>query len=189
MRRACNLPAGGTPNGMTKTQELPASRTGRHLIPLETNNYNRLKRFLFILAIVFGSVSVTNAQELGIRMGAVTGGSGGAAIDGVFALGQFNRIHADLAFGSGGFGIDFIWDFMYHPLGNEAFNWYLGAGPYLIFGYDFNFGAIAEIGLEYRFINAPIALGFDWRPYFEIVDDTHLSAKGFGLNVRYVFGQ
>ena len=30
------------------------------------------------------------------------------------------------SFGSG-VGIDVLWDFLYRPLGDEAFNWYVGA--------------------------------------------------------------
>jgi hypothetical protein len=49
------------------------------------------------------------------------------------------------------------------------------------------FGASGEIGLEYRFKGAPLALGVDWRPTFFLVDKTSFDAGGFGLNIRYVF--
>ena len=145
-----------------------------------------LKGFIAVIAIVFITVFSSNAQELGIRFGG-TNGHGGAAIDGVFGVGQFSRIHADLGFYNG-VGIDAVWDFLYKPLGGEAFNWYLGVGPSLYIGNDFWLGASGEIGLEYRFESVPIALGLDWRPTFWILEETKFGADSFGFNVRYVFG-
>lgn len=146
------------------------------------------KKLLFILAIVAGVGFTTNAQEIGVRFGG-TNGAGGAAIDGVFGAGQFSRIHADLGFYKGGVGIDAVWDFLFKPLGNEAFNWYLGVGPSTYIGDDFFLGVSGEIGLEYRFTGAPIAIGLDWRPTFWVLTETRFGADSFGLNVRYVFGK
>lgn len=146
-----------------------------------------MKRVILLLAFVVLAVAGMEAQEVGIRFGGYDGSN--VAIDGVFAAGQFSRIHADVSFYSGGMGIDALWDFIYKPLGEEAFNWYVGAGPYLGFGNsDFDLGVKGEIGLEYRF-NFPMALGIDWRPGLEIVDNTKFFAGGFGLNVRYIFGE
>jgi hypothetical protein len=153
---------------------------------------NTMKKVLLVAAIVMGTIFASNAQELGVRFGDVSGGN--VAIDGIFSTGQFSRIHGDVSFGNG-FGVDLLWDFLYRPLGGEAFNWYLGVGPYLgVFdnGKDddtnFNLGAAFEIGLEYRFNSIPIALGLDYRPLLEIVDNTDFHSGGFGLNIRYVFG-
>jgi len=147
-----------------------------------------LVKVIAVLAIVIGGVFTSNAQELGIRFGG-TNGYGGAAIDGVFSAGQFSRIHADLGFYHGGIGIDALWDFLYKPINGEAFNWYLGAGPSTYIGDRFDLGVSGEIGLEYRFSQVPIALGFDWRPTFWILEETRFGADSFGLNVRYVFGK
>ena len=146
-----------------------------------------LRNLLAVAAIVIGGVLNSNAQEIGVRFGG-TNGAGGAAIDGVFSAGQFSRIHADLGFYKGGVGIDAIWDFLYKPLSGEAFNWYLGVGPSTYIGDDFQIGVSGEIGLEYRFAGAPIALGADWRPTLWVTD-TRFGANSFGLNVRYVFGK
>lgn len=149
------------------------------------------KKLIVVFAIIAGSALISNAQEVGIRFGG-TSGFGGAAIDGVFAAGQFSRIHADLGFYKGGLGIDALWDFLYKPLNGEAFNWYLGVGPSTYIGDVFQLGFSGEIGLEYRFASAPIALGIDWRPTLWIVDEhsnTSFGADSFGINVRYVFGQ
>jgi hypothetical protein len=149
------------------------------------------RQLLAVIAIVAASALSSNGQELGIRFGG-TNGYGGAAIDGVFGAGQFSRIHADLGFYRGGMGIDALWDFLYKPINEEALNWYLGVGPSMYIGDIFQIGASGEIGVEYRFAAAPVAIGFDWRPTLWIVDEhsnTSFGADSFGLNVRYVFGK
>ncbi len=144
-----------------------------------------MKKVLLIVAIVFATYTFGNAQEVGVRFGNVSAGN--VAIDGIFGLGEFSRIHADVSFGNG-VGIDAIWDFLYRPLGGEAFNWYAGVGPYIQIDDPFWFGVAGEIGLEYKFSTVPISLGFDWRPGLSIIEVTDFNANSFGFNVRYVFG-
>lgn len=146
-----------------------------------------ITRFLAIVAIVAGFALTSNGQELGVRFGDVSGGN--VAVDAVFGTSQFSRIHADVSFGGGGVGVDLLWDFLYRPLGGEAFNWYAGVGPYIYIHDPFWLGVAGEIGLEYRFASVPIALGIDWRPLFSIIEETDFHAGGFGFNVRFVFGQ
>jgi hypothetical protein len=149
---------------------------------------NRMKKLVLLLTVVLTTFSYSYAQELGVRFGDISSGNN-FAIDGVFGLGQFSRIHADISFGDGGVGIDGLWDFIYRPIGEEAINWYLGAGPYMRIDDPFWLGVAGEIGLEYRFKGVPIALGFDWRPSVSIIEETDFHAGGFGLNIRYVFGK
>lgn len=146
-----------------------------------------MKKLLLILTLFIATYSFSNAQELGLRFGSFSGGN--VAIDGIFSTGEFNRIHADLAFFEEGVIVNALWDFIYRPLGEEGFNWYAGAGPYAKFANDFDIGAKGEIGIEYLFAGAPIALGLDWRPALEIIDQTSMHFDGFGLNVRWVFGK
>ena len=146
-----------------------------------------MKKLLVIVTIILASYSFSNAQELGIRLGNVYGGN--VAIDAIFATGEFNRVHADASFGGDGFAVDLIWDFLYRPLGGEPFNWYVGVGPYIVLGDPFWLGAVGEIGLEYHFNTAPIVIGADWRPAISIVKETDLHFNGFGLNIRYRFGE
>ena len=147
-----------------------------------------MKRFLLILIIAVSGVTVSNAQEVGIRFGDALGTGTSVAIDGVFSVGKFSRVHADVSFGNG-VGVEALWDFIYRPLSGEAFNWYVGAGPSLFLGDPFLLGISGEIGLEYHFNEVPIALGADWRPTFVIIENTDFSAGGFGFNVRWVFNR
>ena len=149
-----------------------------------------MKKFI-LFPFVFSIMMVWNqaqAQEIGLRFGDVLGNN--VAIDGIFSLGQFSRVHGNIAFGDRGVGIEALWNFIYRPLGGEAFHWYAGVGPSVLLGGDpFILGGSGEIGLEYRFNTIPLALGLDWRPRIDIVETTAFRASGFGLNVRYVFGK
>jgi hypothetical protein len=145
-----------------------------------------MRKILLAVVLCISLAGLAGAQELGIRFGNVTAGN--VAIDGIFSTGKFSRVHADLSFGSG-MGVDVLWDFLYKPLSGEAFNWYLGAGPYMQIDDPFWLGVAGEIGLEYRFNGAPIALGVDWRPRLSIIESTDFHVEGFGFNVRYVFGK
>lgn len=143
-----------------------------------------MKKLLLVLAFICAN-QFANAQEIGIRFGDVSGGD--VAVDGVFSMGKFSRIHANVSFGDGGVGLDAIYDFLYKPVDGESLKWYVGVGPSMVINDDFLLGASGEIGLEYRFQEAPIVIGLDWRPTFWIVEETDFHAGGFGLNVRYVF--
>jgi hypothetical protein len=147
----------------------------------------KMKKLLFIMLICFTMADYASAQELGVRFGDMAAGNN-FGIDGIFSSGKFSRIHADISFGEG-VGIDALWDFIYKPLGDESFNWYLGAGPYIRIDDPFWLGVAGEIGLEYHFKEVPIALGMDWRPAISIVEETDFHAESFGINVRYVFGK
>jgi|LakMenE01Jun11ns_1017448.scaffolds.fasta_scaffold9758418_2 hypothetical protein len=154
----------------------------RHTLLLRALHMKKL--VLLLSFLTFGELST--AQELGIRFGDVLGNS--VAVDGLFQVGDFSRVHADLSFGSG-VGIEALYDFLYKPLGSEAFNWYVGAGPSMLIDDPFYLGFSGEIGLDYHFNGVPISLSADWRPTFWIIEDTDFRGGGFGLNARYVFGQ
>ncbi|WP_456461895.1 outer membrane insertion C- signal [Reichenbachiella sp.] len=145
-----------------------------------------MKKLLVLSAIFIASFTTVNAQELGIRFGDVLGND--VAIDGVFSVGEFSRLHADVSFGDN-VGVEVLYDFFYKPLGDvQGLNWYIGVGPSLYFSDPFFLGASGEIGLEYHF-DFPLALGFDWRPTFWIIEETDFRADSFGFNARYVFGK
>lgn len=148
-----------------------------------------MKRIIIVCGLILTGFLGANAQELGVRFGNVTGGD--VALDAMFSAGEFSRIHANVSFGNDVVGIDALWDFLYNSFEaeGETFFWYVGAGPFLGIGDDFSLGAAGEIGVEYHFGGAPIAIGIDWRPALRIVDNTGFSVEGFGLNLRYVFGK
>ena len=109
------------------------------------------------------------------------------AIDGIFSTSEFSRIHADISFGNKGIGADFLWDFIYKPLGDVGFNWYAGAGPAVFLANPLSLFAVGELGAEYSIKEFPVSLSLDWRPTLRIIQTTDLFFDRFGFNVRYVF--
>lgn len=144
-----------------------------------------MKTFLLTILVLIGLSQFVQAQEVGIRFGDAFGGH--YAIDGVFGLGEFSRIHADVSFGNDGVGVEALWDFLDKPIGS-GFDWYAGAGLSTYLGDPFQLGVTGEIGLEYHF-DFPIAVGADWRPTFVFIDHTDFEAGWFGFNVRWCLGK
>lgn len=140
---------------------------------------------LVLAVLTLAAANTSKAQELGVRFGDAMANRSSVAIDAVFSLGKFSRIHGDVSFGNG-VGVELQWDFLYRPISDIPFNWYVGVGPSLYLGNPFGLGAAGEIGLEYRFKDAPLALGLDYRPTLVLVETTTWF-NAFGFNVRYVF--
>lgn len=91
---------------------------------------------LFFIGMVFMFKS-GYSQELGLRFGNALGNKGSVAVDGVFALGKFSRVHADVSFGSG-VGLEALWDFAFRPISDSPLYYYIGVlymcWPVIIFG-------------------------------------------------------
>lgn len=80
---------------------------------------------LTLLLGVFTSLGA-NAQEVGFRFGNVNGNN--VALDGIFSLGKYSRVHGDMSFGKGGVGIDLLWNPIYRPIPDvPELNYYLGS--------------------------------------------------------------
>lgn len=144
-----------------------------------------IKILCISLFLVAGLALESNAQEVGIRFGNFSGNN--VALDGILALGDFSRIHANVSFGGGGVGIDALWHPIFKPVGSSDFNWYAGFGPSLFLGDPFSLGAAGEVGIEYAFADVPITIGADYRPVFVLVEDTRFVGDGFGFNIRWRF--
>jgi hypothetical protein len=142
-----------------------------------------MRKILIIAVLVFGGLQFSGAQELGVRFGNVVGNY--AAVDLVWAF-KAGRIHADASFGDG-VGAEALYDFLFGPLGDDNLHYYVGLGAFTWIGDPFGLGISGEAGLEYRFQSVPLALGLDWRPAFQIIDNTDFHVDRFGLNLRYVF--
>jgi len=141
-----------------------------------------MKKLFYIL--LFSPLFCTiNAQEVGIRFGEMAGNN--VAIDGVYNFKE-GRVHADITFGKS-VGIYVVYDFIVKPIhGIDDFYYYLGIGLTTLIQSDFELGAAAEVGIEYRFPKSPLTLSLDYRPTIVIIESTDFHWYGFGLNLRYV---
>ena len=143
-----------------------------------------MKKVLIIAVLVMFGLQLSHSQEIGVRFGNVVGNW--AALDLAWEF-KTGRMHADISFGSNSVGIAALYDFLFGQLGDDNLYYYVGAGAFVGIGDPFSLGIPAEAGLEYRFQSAPLALGLDWRPTFEIIENTDVYFDRFGLNLSFVF--
>lgn len=76
---------------------------------------------------------------------------------------------------------------------NEKFNganglgWYVGVGPQISFikGGDSYFAIRPQAGLEYKIPTAPLALSFDWKPWWNLSNDSNFEAGRFTIGFKY----
>lgn len=64
--------------------------------------------------------------------------------------------------------------------------WNLGIGPQVVFGDgETGFAIRPMAGLEFKVPQAPIAIGFDWRPAWFLSPSSDFEAGRFGLTFKY----
>lgn len=139
--------------------------------------------YLFFISFIMFS-NLLSSQEIGLRFGEMTGNN--VAIEGAISW-QETRIHSNISFGDT-VGIDFVFNFVFLPVFEiDNFYYYLGIGITSIFGNNFYLGGLGEVGVEYRFVNSPIALGLDYKPAVLVLPKTDYVWTNIGFNIRYVF--
>lgn len=72
--------------------------------------------------------------------------------------------------------------------GARGLYWNVGVGPQIAFGKNRTSLAIRPaVGLEFKVPTAPLAFGFDWRPWWTVTDGSHFTPGRFGLSFKYTF--
>ena len=137
-----------------------------------------------LIALLLGLSQLSWSQEVGLRFGEMDGNNIG--VDFVIPIKE-HRLHSTVTFGDN-VGMDILYDFAIRSMfGSSAFVYYVGLGGSFLFAGNTKFGVTGELGFEYRFKTAPIALGLDYRPSIIILDKMDFVYANLGLNVRYVF--
>lgn len=76
--------------------------------------------------------------------------------------------------------------------GTNGLNWYVGVGPQLAFvdrgshGDKTYFAIRPAAGLEYKIPTAPIGLHFDWKPWWNLSNNSNFEAGRFTLGFKYI---
>ncbi|WP_028296458.1 hypothetical protein [Olivibacter sitiensis] len=76
--------------------------------------------------------------------------------------------------------------------GAEGLNWYVGVGPQLSFidlgdfGNETYFAIRPALGLEYKIPTAPIGFHFDWKPWWNLSNNSNFEAARFSIGFKYV---
>ncbi len=77
--------------------------------------------------------------------------------------------------------------------GTNGLGWYVGVGPQLAFvdyGNNYHgdktlFAIRPQAGLEYKIPSAPLAIHFDWKPWWNLTNDSNFEAGRFSLGFKY----
>lgn len=75
----------------------------------------------------------------------------------------------------------------HHPINSENFTWFWGAGAYVGFTGNKNFGAHGALGLDLKIPQAPINISLDWKPELNLVDEVFFEPAAIGLSARFTF--
>lgn len=163
-----------------------------------------MKKLLFVLALVAGTVLVSNAQERAIGL------RGGYGVEVTFQTPvNSNRLELDLGMYGGGHGFNLSGIYQWvKPISAfpEGFNWYYGVGAEVgIWSWDsYNYttnktenesnlalGIDGQIGIEYNFADLPLQISVDWKPSIGFVSGydnyDNFRYSGFAGAIRYRF--
>jgi hypothetical protein len=161
-------------------------------INFELHLKNLVMKKIFIIAIAcFCLTTVTNAQDkaLGVRLGA--GLASGGEVSFQLDKGTANRIEADLGFignddhtGIALTGV-YQWTWDLSELG-DGFRWYAGPGVGVRLFDGLGLGIHGQIGIEYKFEDAPIRLSIDTRPGWYFGGESGIDG-GLAISARYTF--
>ena len=71
--------------------------------------------------------------------------------------------------------------------GPPGVSWFWGAGPYVGFGGNRNFGVQGIVGLDFLFPTLPINLSLDWKPELNITNQFSFEPAALGVSIRFAF--
>jgi hypothetical protein len=151
----------------------------------------------FLMVIGFGSISF--AQDYHTGIGLRGGFESGLTLK--HFTSEKSAIEFILASRWRGFEITGLYEVHNQAFNTERLKWYYGVGAHVGFwngdytyrywgnqGTDYTVVGIDGIlGLEYSFDEAPINIGLDWKPAFNIIGYEGLWADGGALSIRYIF--
>jgi hypothetical protein len=147
-----------------------------------------MKKVLAILLVCFAVATAVNAQDkaIGLKLG-----SYGAEISGQMAMGDANRVEANLGFYAGGLSLNGYYQWVKDlPALGSNWKWYYGAGAGVGIGSSFSLGVGGQAGLEFDLQSVvpslPLQLSIDALPTINIIGGFGFGIGG-GLGIRYRF--
>ncbi|HEY4538505.1 MAG TPA: hypothetical protein VIG94_00675 [Faecalibacter sp.] len=153
-----------------------------------------MKKLLFTAALVLG-LSQVNAQDYRNALGVVVDLGDGQTLVGPQYKHSFdgrNAGNVQVMFGNNitVLGADYTYNQSFS--GTNGLGWYVGVGPQLSFvdygnHNDTYFAIRPQLGLEYKIPSAPLALHFDWKPWWNLSNESNFEAGRFSLGFKFVF--
>lgn len=156
-----------------------------------------MKKNIFAVAItLFGMLSISNVQAQSYRTSLglnIDLGDGGTYV-GPQVKHFFNKnsaLDGQLLFGKGisaSIGVNYTYN---EPIpGARGLAWYVGIGPNISFpkgGGNALFALRPQVGLEFKIPSAPLAMHFDWKPLWNLSQESNFIAGRFSIGFKYAF--
>ncbi|WP_313384181.1 hypothetical protein [Chishuiella sp.] len=152
-----------------------------------------MKKLLLAAVLVLGITEV-NAQDYNNSLGLVVDFGNGESLFGPQFKHSFdgrNAGNVQVMFGDNITVLGADYTYNESIAGANGLNWYVGVGPQLSFvdrgsSDKTYFGIRPQAGLEYKIPSVPLAFHFDWKPWWNISDDSNFKAGRFSLGFKYV---
>jgi hypothetical protein len=157
-----------------------------------------MKKIVITCLFLFFLVSISNGQDYKTGIGVRGGFDQGLTIK--HFISQKSALEFLLATRWRGFEITGLYEVHNKAFNAERLKWYIGFGGHVGFwdgDYTHGWGDPGKnytvigidgiLGLEYSFKEAPINIGLDWKPAFNLSGYSGFWADGGALSVRFIF--
>ncbi len=155
-----------------------------------------MRKIILIFVLAVSTIALINAQDYNTGVGLRGGTSQGLTVK--HFVGDKAAFEGILSTRWGGFEITGLYEI--HNVAFEVDNlkWYYGFGAHIGF-WDGNdswgdadkaytvIGLDGILGIEYSFSEAPISIGLDWKPAFNVIGYPGVWPDGGALSIRYIF--
>ena len=156
------------------------------------------KLTLLLLGILFTSVAA-KAQIYNTGVGLRGGPYSGLTVK--HFISDATAIEGILSTRWSGFQVTGLMEFHNQLGGTENFQWFYGLGAHIGFfdgkntpndhhekdGSYTTIGVDGIIGIEYAFSEAPISIGLDYKPAFNLIGKQYFASDAGALSIRYTF--
>ncbi len=153
-----------------------------------------MKKIFITFTLAISIVALASAQDYKTGVGLRGGFSQGLTLK--HFVGEKSALDGLLTTRWGGFEITGLYEIHNQAFDVEHLNWYYGFGAH-IGSYNASnvswgtsgiiIGIDGILGMEYSFSEAPINVGIDWKPAFNLVGNSHFWGDGGALSIRYIF--
>lgn len=109
------------------------------------------------------------------------------------SFGGNNAGNAQVLFGDNITVIGADYSYNEHISGTDGLSWYVGFGPQIAFvdhgDWDDDnstyFAIRPAVGLEFRIPSTPLAMHFDWKPWWNLTNNSHFEPSRFSLGFKF----
>jgi len=153
-----------------------------------------MKKVILTIILIVNIAVLANAQDYKTGVGLRGGFSNGLTIK--HFVSEKSAFEGILSSRWLGFDVTGLYEIHDQAFDVDQLRWYYGFGAH-IGSYSANnvpwktsgtvIGIDGILGIEYSFSEAPINIGLDWKPFFNLIGNSDFWGDGGALSIRYIF--